>query len=93
MNSNKSDALGPDLLVQAYGIDQACGRPAPWIRSLNNQVWTYSVWLIVIRDQRQRVRPRSLDLNNIGKILTAAKMRGPTVHGVRVRQKFSNTTT
>ena len=37
MNSNKSDVLGPDLVVQAYGIDRACGRPAPWIRPLD---WT-----------------------------------------------------
>ena len=34
LNSNKSDALGPDLVVQAYDIDRACGRPAPWIRPL-----------------------------------------------------------
>ena len=32
MNSNKSDALDPDLVVQAYGIDRACGRAAPRIR-------------------------------------------------------------
>ena len=32
MNNNKSGALGLDLVVQAYGIDQPYGRPAPWIR-------------------------------------------------------------
>ena len=31
MNSNKSNAVGP---AQAYGIDWACGRPAPQIRPL-----------------------------------------------------------
>ena len=39
MNSNKPDALGPELVVQAYGIDQACGRPAPWIRPLDIAVF------------------------------------------------------
>ena len=34
MNSNKSDAEGPGLVVQVYGIDRACGRLAPWIRPL-----------------------------------------------------------
>ena len=34
MNSNLSDALVLDLVVQAYDIDRACGRPAPWIRPL-----------------------------------------------------------
>ena len=34
VNSTKSDSLGPDLVVQAYSIDRACGRPASWIRPL-----------------------------------------------------------
>ena len=34
MNSNKSGTLGPDLVVQEYGIDRTCGRPAPWVRPL-----------------------------------------------------------
>ena len=41
MNSNKSDAVGPDLIVQAYGIDRAGGRPVPWIRQA---VQVYSGW-------------------------------------------------
>ena len=38
MNSNKWDALGPELVVQAYGIDRVCGRPAPWIRPLDSAI-------------------------------------------------------
>ena len=49
MNSNKSDALGPDLVVQAYRIDWACGRPAPWIRpptspNCGKRRWSCSVF-------------------------------------------------
>ena len=38
MNSKKSDALGPDLVVQAYAIDRVCGtcRPATWIKPQSN---------------------------------------------------------
>ena len=34
MSWSVNSSLGPDLVVQAFGIDRACGRPAPWIRPL-----------------------------------------------------------